>query len=98
MNNKAFDLGTIKLKVEVKDGRVILGMEALDDILNRLFPIDTTKRLDMKKKEYNKYETEQFMKRESWVRDNISEGTYSIIIRMTDKDLIREDFKFEDKK
>jgi hypothetical protein len=41
-----------------------------------MFPIDTTKRLDLNNEDYIFYEKRMLGKREQWVRENILAGKY----------------------
>lgn len=79
----SWNIGAIEVFIEItKDGRMQLGIDNLENELDKLFPIDMRKQNLISEREFRRYEREVFAKREEWIRDNIPPGKYSVAINL----------------
>jgi hypothetical protein len=81
-------IGNIEIYVEVtEEGRMQLGIQPGLNELEKMFPIDMRKQNILSNYEWKRYEKGVFSKREEWIRENISAGTYSYTLNLDSETL-----------
>lgn len=87
-----WNLGELKLSAEVsKGGELKIKVDIISDELFKMFPIDDTKRLFMSDAEFDIYVSEILDRKEKWIRENIPSGVYSLIVKLDEENLIKEE-------